>query len=619
MKKSLYFLYFVFSFITTLAQPGQPDNTFNSNGKVLSYFLYDFGNGPESTGSDAASALLVQPDGKIIVGGSTYNGLNGDFALIRYNTNGTIDGSFGDNGYVRTDFGSGGIYHTESIVALALQTDGKIIALGTTITTSPLGDFAIVRYNNDGSPDSSFGTNGIVLADIGGIDQPTCLALQADGKIVVAGSSLNGSYLDFSLARYDTYGNLDSSFDGDGKLISSFSVRDDYLNAIAIQADGKIVVAGQTNVDFIGEFALARYNTDGSPDNSFDTDGKVVLSVGSSAETINGIALQTDGKIVVAGYGHNSASGNNDFMVARFLANGSPDNTFDGNGSAVTPVGPGHDYATSVVIQSNGEIVVAGNIVNSVLHDFAIVKYHANGALDNSFDTDGKLISDIGGDDFGNALALSGNRIYVVGSDNDIYNSGMTRIVIAAFQNADVVLPIQLLSFTASVQNTSVLLQWKTTAEQNTSHFIIEKSNDGTNFRSIGTVNAAGNSSTVKNYSFTDISMLTGTVFYRLKTIDMNGSFTYSKTVAVKQQLGGQQTILFPNPVKDVLYIQTNNINGPVILSIVDGTGRVVSKEKAEASVQSSFSFNVSSLAKGVYQFVLQSSNRREVLPFIKN
>jgi len=206
-------------------------------------------------GSDYGFSVALQPDGKIVVAG--YAG--GDFALARYNSDGALDTSFGSGGKVTTDFG--GSYHPDGF-SVALQPDGKIVVAG-----YAGGDFALARYNSDGALDTSFGSGGKVTTDFGGSDAGYSVALQPDGKIVVAGYA----GLDFALARYNSDGALDTSFGTGGKVTTDFSGGRDVGYSVALQPDGKIVVAGYAGVDF----ALARYNSDGALDTSFGSGGKV--------------------------------------------------------------------------------------------------------------------------------------------------------------------------------------------------------------------------------------------------------------------------------------------------------------------------------------------------------
>src|SRR5439155_996244 len=248
------------------AGPGDLDPSFGTGGRVLT----DFG------GGDGARALALQADGRIVVAGSSSAGAFGsDFALARYNSNGSLDPSFGTGGRVLTDFGG-----DDEARALALQDDGKIVVAGG--FGGPC--FALARYNPGGTLDTSFGTGGRVLTDFGGDDEAAALALQADGKIVVAGFSDAGGFALAALARYNPNGTLDASFGSGGQVLTNFGG----AQALALQADGRIVVAG-------GIF-LARYNQNGNLDPSFGSGGRALTDFDALA-----LALQPDGLVVLAG------------------------------------------------------------------------------------------------------------------------------------------------------------------------------------------------------------------------------------------------------------------------------------------------------------------------------
>jgi uncharacterized delta-60 repeat protein len=222
--------------------------------------------------------------------------------------------------------------------------------------------------------DTTLGTNGKVTTAIGGQDFATAVAIQSDGKIVVAGYSLNGANDDFALARYNTDGSLDTTFDTDGKVTTAIGASVDRASAVAIQSDGKILVAGFSSDGFSTDFALARYNADGSLDTTFSSDGKVTTAIGASYDYASAMAIQSNGKIVVAG----SALINytDDFALARYNADGSLDTTFQIAGKATTAI-RSDDSAHAVAIQSDGKIVVVGETwggspSNS---DFALVRY----------------------------------------------------------------------------------------------------------------------------------------------------------------------------------------------------------------------------------------------------
>jgi uncharacterized delta-60 repeat protein len=273
---------------------------------------------------------------------------------MRLLPDGRTDTSFGAGGRSTADVGGYG-----TTFALAIQSDGKIVAVGRASPPSSFdpGDFGVARFNADGSLDPSFAGNGRVRNDFGGAEDALDVALQPDGKIVVVGGP--GIYgAPWAVARYDPTGNLDPSFDGDGKVVTDFGGEAQGAWGVALQPDGKIVVAG-----WRGEqggpanrgIAVARYLPNGSLDPSFSGDGRSVEQLANS-DTGRGVVLQPNGKIVVAG----QTGGDPDFMLTRFLPDGRVDPSFgNGTGFLQNDFG-GDDYAWSVAVDAEGRIVGAG-------------------------------------------------------------------------------------------------------------------------------------------------------------------------------------------------------------------------------------------------------------------
>jgi uncharacterized delta-60 repeat protein len=221
--------------------PGDLDTTF-SGGIVTLDFNGSF---------DEASSVVVQPDGKLVVAGSAFNGSNFDFALTRYNSDGTLDTSFGSGGKVITPIGS----NADTAYSVVMQPDGKLVVAGSAFNGSNF-DFALTRYSSDGTLDTSFGSGGRVITAIGsGNDEGYSVVVQPDGKLVVAGSTFNGSNFDFALTRYNANGTLDTSFGSGGRVMTAIGSGDDEGYSVVMQPDGKIVVVGQAN----DNFAIVRY------------------------------------------------------------------------------------------------------------------------------------------------------------------------------------------------------------------------------------------------------------------------------------------------------------------------------------------------------------------------
>ncbi|MGI9113087.1 MAG: delta-60 repeat domain-containing protein [Gaiellaceae bacterium] len=412
------------------AASGDLDLTFGTGGKVTTDF---------ASGADFALGVAIQSDGKIVAAGNTspVGGVGVDFALARYNLDGSLDASFGSGGRVTTDFGS----RIDAAAAVAVQPDGRIVAVGISAD-----DFALARYNPDGSLDASFGSGGKVTTDFGGRDQGNAVAIQADGKIVAAGmgAKIEAPGLgigDLALARYHRDGSLDASFGIGGKRTTEFGLGD-IAYELALQADGKIVAAGRASAPGGSNFALARYNLDGGLDPTFGSRGQVSTAFGSGFFPIftvaYGVALQADDKIVAAGEAVAiNATGTStekaDFALARYNVDGSLDPTFGGGGKVTTDLGGlgGSDTANAVVVQADGKIVAAGRTDPG---DFALVRYNPDGSLDASFGGGGRVTTDFGSatDDAFDVAIQADGRIVAAGPT---FGPGFADFAVARYQS----------------------------------------------------------------------------------------------------------------------------------------------------------------------------------------
>ncbi|MEV7544198.1 calcium-binding protein [Streptomyces sp. NPDC089915] len=325
---------------------GSLDPTFNGDGDNDGRIQTDL-----RGGDDVADAVAVQPDGKLVVAGYSADPDGaGAFTVARFNPDGSLDPTFDGDGFTLTDFGTGG--GPQEAYGVVIQPGGAIVAAGESGT-----GVAVARYDAaDGSLDPSFDGDGkVTTAFAGGSASAYDVTLQSDNKIVIAGRSgynYPSDDSDFALARYNPNGSLDITFDGDGRVTTGFS-GPDVAGGVKVQPDGKIVTAGYATFDF----ALARYNPNGSPDATFDGDGKLSTDFGTNTlDRATDLALQPDGKIVAAGI---SLA---DFAVARYNTDGSLDTGFATGGKVHTDVSSGfYDTGNAVALQSDGKIVVSGN------------------------------------------------------------------------------------------------------------------------------------------------------------------------------------------------------------------------------------------------------------------
>jgi uncharacterized delta-60 repeat protein len=332
-------------------------------------------------------ALALQPDGKLLVAGTSYDGEAGHnvFALARFNTEGTLDAAFGRGGRVLTPIDSAEDAGNDEAFALALAADGTIVLAG--VTGSFPTNFAAARYLPDGNLDPSFGNGGTVVTDLGGEDKAAAVGIQPDGKVVLAGRGATNDD-DWAMLRYLPNGDLDPAFGDGGKVVTDFNGGEDWVGGLVIRSDGAIVVGGQVHVgvvfctdqngftrgcDKFGS-ALVQYKPDGTLDTGFGDGGKALYDFDLTSGTA-ALALQPDGKIVLAGH-----YDYDDFAVVRANADGALDSRFGDGGLTRTPFGRSLDAAYAVALQKDGAIVAAGagtlNEDDPLNDNFALARYH---------------------------------------------------------------------------------------------------------------------------------------------------------------------------------------------------------------------------------------------------
>lgn len=403
--------------LPAFAAPGDLDPSFSDDGMlVISPSII---NNSDRFGR----AVKIQADGRIVVGGGESGGRGHAMRLL---PNGTLDTSFGGDGTIEVMAGI--------VMSIAQQSDGKILFA----TTDTVGGHSIVRFNIDGTLDSNFGNGGSSVLPMA--HEIFGLVIQPDGKSVVVGYALSNSYFNILLARFNPDGSPDTSFGGDGIITTGYTAEDQPMapsalgwhaiaSDVAIQADGKLIVSGYAFYDGYSA-RLLRYNSDGSLDSSFDSDGIVWLSRMSKGYSV---ALQTDGRIVVAGtYRIYLAPSFDDYSLMRFNDDGSPDTTFGQEGTVIQAISPsaigvdGADGQVDLAIQADGRLVVSGMSAFGAGdggYNSVVLRFKPNGALDSAFGDDGVVITRMALGD-----GLDGYTAVALQTDGKIVTAGYAQI-----------------------------------------------------------------------------------------------------------------------------------------------------------------------------------------------
>lgn len=584
--------------ITRYNDNGSLDAGFNNNGKL---------EGSYQQGFTTFNASAVQTDGKLVTAGLTFNGKDYDFAVVRYNTNGSLDNSFNQNGKQITDFGADDIANS-----IFIEPDGKILVAGTSGTVN--GQFAVARYNKNGSPDLSFNSTGKSTLMMGFADVLAGLFVQTDGKILLAGSTFKDTNYDlsyFAIGRLNKNGSADKSFSTDGKQFINFESSPSFAAAVVAQKDGKIVVAGRALIAGKNNFAIARFNVDGSLDNSFSSDGKQTNSFGSNDYFGQALALETNGNILLAGYDQSNNGSTNLWSLVCYLPNGNPDNSFGKNGYQFTDMGPTLSESKAIAISTDGTIAVGGGNDN-----FALVVYKKNGSPDSSFGINGKQVTPIGIESSAiHSLCFINDKLCAAGRANFPGSFGVVARYLFAISAP---LPVTLLNFKGLVKNNAVELQWQTSMEQGLAGFTVQRSGDGTHFTTIGYVAATVNSNTIQSYSIIDHAPLYGNSFYRLRMADEHENCIFSKVITLNLREAASAIQIYPNPVNDILYVKSTDQNQKVILIITDGEGKKLKQINVNLLPNVAQQIPVNTLIRGLYSLQIETKNSTETKVFIK-
>ncbi len=576
------------SLLLSAQQPGSLDYSFGEGGKVISK---NFGN---------CYSMALQHDSKVVCGGALFN-IDTGFRLVRYLISGNIDTSFGKQGiaditFSETSYAMGGI---------KIQDDQKIV-IGGWGYKNGIPTFVVARCLPDGSLDESFGRNGIADTSIGIGESASAVGIQPDGKILVSGWYYPSSYITL---RYNTNGSLDKSFGNGGVVFTDFGTLDTEPRCISVLPDNKILIGGDGGYNPLN-FLLLRYLPDGSLDNSFGNKGKTVTDFGPGGDYLTAMALQSDGKIVVTGTSNYNNSDN--MALARYESNGILDTSFGQAGKVTCKFIGLYSKASGVLVQNDGKIIINGWTFDDVDANFAMVRYLSNGAPDSSFGNSSQVITDFGLADDSYASALQNDGKIILAGTSFIYdpkpqnNFALARYYGDGNKKQNIVVKIK-----RWLQHGNGIM-WNTIS--GVSSYAVQRSADAVSWSAVRTERLAVNSRQPAAGYYEDALPLSGDNYYRLQTTGTSGAVAYSNVISVRNASASGIKV-YPNPIKNTLHIEGLSAGAPAGLSIINFNGNVAATKRVIAE---SCDWNVQQLGPGNYLLRISQNHTITALNFIK-
>jgi uncharacterized delta-60 repeat protein len=603
MKIILNTLVFILAVYTAKAQSGSLDNSFGEGGKVLNQSL-----------NSTCSEIALQKDGKIVTAGAGRDETTGEYGFLvaRFNIDGSLDESFGNEGRVILNNLEG--VAVVNLSALSIQPDGKILVAGSVKNPNTYSDIVVLRLNSDGSFDNSFDDNGIAIYDLSYKDLPTEMLVQPDGKILVGGTRQNAQsgFLSWFTIRYLTDGNIDKNF-GDGGVVFTEFITATELSGIIIQPDDKIIIGGSYS-SFSRTYILVRYLSNGIVDSSFGESGIAKLrlaDVDQNYGAVADIALEPDGKIVTTGSG---GAQNFRISVARFASDGSVDSSFGINGYTILPMERGYSRGQTVKVMPDKKIIVTGIYIDGPSTGFAAAKFNDDGTFDSSFGESG--------------LAVTGFDVFDAGAETGIVQEDGKIIVAGSAYPEDDLLPIQIAmvrfnnSINDSVKPLYVRIKkwlhrhgftWDDWPGKNINYYSVQRSGNGSAFNEIARLFNRNNSAIAEQYSYEDAASLSGSNYYRLAAVSADGSTAYSNIIAIDNNVNTVK--IYPNPVRNALQVEGLPATEKTKLTITDFSGNT------RMSVQitgKNYNWNISQLRQGNYILKVESKGMIVTKKFVK-
>ena len=592
VRNSFYILLLLLFSITVQAQPGTPDITFGTNGTVLTKVY-------ERRPSTALSIAMQGAD-KIIIGGAIdFSDHLRNAVLIRYNLNGTVDSTFGKNGFVLHT----SMYSTTSddrFRDIEVLENGKILALEETDDLNFDYQFNVIRYNPEGTIDSTFGTNGIFSSRMN--IEATEIHTAENGDIYVGGYIEKGKdSVGCMIQKLKPTGLPDSGFGKNGLLLI---IEKEYFNrayTFAIQKDGKFIMAGDSRPFWgLTQSFIMRVNTNGSVDSSYGINGTI------KEDFIVPNKIKTDN------YNNCYMTGSYDYgyltqiVVAKYDASGKPFTNFGGNGKFVFDTNYSSSYGTSLFVQKDNTLMVAG-VINPYQKSGCLIKLLADGNFDQSFGQNGFVINDSA--TFYEAMLQPDNKIITAGEKMSPTPFSIKNFIALTRYNNDIVLPITLLSFNGFKEQSSVTLSWQLQTSGHTTCWL-EHSKNGTDYISLYSAENKNTGGQTVSYTYNDRNNNTGKNFYRLKLVDESGKTTYSEVLDF-MFYDNKLPVIYPNPAKDYINV---NVAKKSSFAIIDQLGKKV----MNGYLNGSGKVNIQHLKQGNYYLQIVVDKSVTTTKFIK-
>jgi uncharacterized delta-60 repeat protein len=615
--------YFFFCLFVSPAFAQQIDSSFNINGRVIT---------PIGNASDRGIDMTIDNNDRVVMAGQTFNGVDNDMALVRYNTDGSPDRSFGNNGIVVTPIGNGNDYSD----GVAIQTDGKIVVCGYFDDGATLLSIVLLRYNEDGTLDPAFDGDGIVKFNVSERDDlARDVKIQPDGKIVITGFAFNGSDNDILFARFNADGSPDLSFNQTGFRLLPVGSSNDATFQLVLQPDNKILAAGYIiTFDLSKNIVIVRLQPDGSLDNSF---GNAGISLSAWADPIYpnfdaaySIALQGD-KILLGGYARGLFFDVDNYIaVARYTESGLLDSSFGSNGVFKTIFGPVDnelsENVTALAVQADGKIVASAN--SSIIGynaDFLMFRLDVNGTLDNSFGGNGFVSTTLSlGDDLAGSVAIqSDGKIVLAGYSFDSTRDYDFAAVRYLSDGGGCSTPPNII--TSSVSDRSATVRWKPLPKRGVNYKIRYRVK---NSRSLQVVSAGETSSRRLTSLKPDTQyewQVQADCGASVSSYSLMGTFRTSKVAFTgseyaKSSINKAGVEVYPNPATSYITVKFSATKQSVYdISLFDLQGKVLLQvQSVSAPGANTQTLDVSKLAAGTYTLQVKHNNTVSIQKVVK-